>query len=93
MKAKKQNMLLAILLSFLMCTSLIPMTSMTAIAGTGDVAIDATNFPDKNFRNYVSANFDTDSDGILSQSERDSVVEIVIENKSITTIKGGGTFY
>lgn len=29
------------------------------------VAIDETNFPDENFRSYVSENFDKDNDGIL----------------------------
>ena len=33
------------------------------------IAIDATNFPDEIFRTYVHENFDTTSDGILSESE------------------------
>ena len=37
-------------------------------AGDG-LAIDATNFPDETFRNYVSENFDTNSDGALSEEE------------------------
>ena len=88
MEAKKQNMLLAILLSFLMCTSLVPMTSMTAIAGTGDVTIDETNFPDANFRKYVKETFDKDKDGILSQVERERVYEIVVKNIGVKTLKG-----
>ena len=33
------------------------------------VAINSTNFPDENFRSYVSSNFDTDSNGYLSTAE------------------------
>ena len=34
-----------------------------------DVGITAENFPDDTFRYYISSHFDTDSDGILSDSE------------------------
>lgn len=33
------------------------------------VAVNAANFPDENFRSYVSSNFDTDSNGYLSTAE------------------------
>ena len=80
-------MLLAILLSFLMCMSLVP---MTAIAGTGDVAIDETNFPDLVFLNEVRDAFDKNKDGILSQAERESVDEIDVHgpDKGIKSLKG-----
>lgn len=41
-----------------------------------DVAINAENFPDEKFREYVTTNFDTDSNGYLSQTECDAVTEI-----------------
>lgn len=80
-------MLLAILLSFLMCMSLVP---MTAIAGTGDVAIDETNFPDLVFLNEVRDAFDKNKDGILSQNECDMVEIVNLRNayKDIKTLKG-----
>ena len=53
-----------------------------------DTAIDETNFPDTNFRNYVSTNVDSNNDGILQQSEADKVFTINIKNKSITSLKG-----
>ena len=34
-----------------------------------DVEINATNFPDENFRNYVSTNCDSNGDGTLSDAE------------------------
>jgi len=33
------------------------------------VSIDASNFPDENFRAYISDNFDSDGDGVLSDEE------------------------
>ncbi|WP_071705898.1 InlB B-repeat-containing protein [Murdochiella vaginalis] len=85
MKIKKKSTLIAILMSVLLCLSLMP---MTAFAEPGDVAIDVTNFPDSTFRAYVSANFDTNNDGILSQSELDAVTEIDVSDKHIPTLKG-----
>ncbi len=53
-----------------------------------DGAINASNFPDENFRKYVSDHFDTDHDGILSDSERKSVTEIDCRESSISDLKG-----
>lgn len=61
---------------------------MPVWAGPGDVAIDATNFPDATFRGYVSTEFDTNNDGILSQAELDVVTEIDVSNKDIADLKG-----
>lgn len=62
--------------------------SMPVWAGQGDVAIDATNFPDATFRGYVLTEFDTNNDGILSQAELDVVTDIDVSNKDIADLKG-----
>ena len=55
----------------------------------GDVAIDATNFPDSTFRNYISTNFDVDKDSVLSGDEIANITRIdVKDNKSITSVQG-----
>ena len=55
----------------------------------GDVEIDATNFPDSTFRSYISINFDTDNDGILSSEEIDNITSIdVSSNSNITSVQG-----
>ncbi|WP_304819144.1 leucine-rich repeat domain-containing protein, partial [uncultured Clostridium sp.] len=55
----------------------------------GEVAIDATNFPDKEFRQYVSDNFDTNNDGVLSEDEINAVTRIdVYQEKNILNLKG-----
>ena len=52
------------------------------------VAIDATNFPDGAFRQYVADNFDKDKDGALNQTERNAVKQIRINNSGCTSLQG-----
>ena len=52
------------------------------------IAIDETNFPDQNFRNYVSENCDQDRDGTLSKSEIAAKTEIYLYNRGIYSLKG-----
>lgn len=50
--------------------------SVSASAVSKTVAINEKNFPDTNFRSYVSENFDTNKDGKLSKKERKAVTKI-----------------
>ena len=50
--------------------------------------IDVAHFPDQNFRNYVSENFDTDGDGYLSRSEALMVEEIDVREMAINDLTG-----
>ena len=52
-----------------------------------DVPIDASHFPDENFRNYVK-HFDTNNDGILSTGEIEKVTFIYVYNRAITDLTG-----
>ncbi|MBR4342360.1 MAG: leucine-rich repeat domain-containing protein [Lachnospiraceae bacterium] len=52
------------------------------------VAINADNFPDDIFRNYVSENFDSDGDGYLSQGEIAGVTYIDISYSDCESLKG-----
>ena len=52
------------------------------------VTINATNFPDSKFRDYISGTFDTDKDGILSETEITNITSIVCEEMNITSVKG-----
>ena len=52
-----------------------------------EVAIDETNFPDANFREFVKR-YDTDKNGSFSQAELDAVTEIDVSNKGIQSLKG-----
>lgn len=51
------------------------------------ITFDASNFPDENFRSYVSQ-FDIDADGTLSENERLTVTTIEVRNSDITSLTG-----
>ncbi len=54
-----------------------------------DVEINNTNFPDKNFRQYISgACFDTDRNGVFSDEELSNVIQIDCSDLSISSLKG-----
>ncbi len=73
------------LVMFMGCLPLNPIASYA----DGDVEINDTNFPDKNFRKYVKENFDKNPcDDKLSKDELDKVTEISIEKKSVSSLKG-----
>ena len=61
---------------------------MSTQAEEDAVAIDATNFPDEAFRQYVADNFDKDKDGALNQTERNAVKEIRIIGSGCTSLQG-----
>jgi uncharacterized protein YjdB len=51
------------------------------------VEINATNFPDQNFRDYISL-FDENKDGGLSENEISKVANIIVGSKDISSLKG-----
>ena len=63
-------------------------SSVSTQAEEDAVAIDATNFPDGAFRQYVADNFDKDKDGALNQTERNAVKEIRIIGSGCTSLQG-----
>ena len=79
--------LIKMVCTLMLCLILVLALSATAFAD-GDVAIDETNFPDNNFRSYVSENFDTDGDGALSEDERNDVTYISCSYQEIASLKG-----
>ena len=50
--------------------------------------IDASSFPDENFRAYVSYYCDTDGNGYLSEEEIQNVRSIAIDSSDITSLNG-----
>ena len=56
--------------------------------GRGDVEINRTNFPDGFFREFVSENYDLNSDGVLSASERQTVEHMDVSHKKIASLEG-----
>ncbi len=60
----------------------------TTVYAAADVAINAENFPDKNFRKYVSDNVDKDKNGKLSEKEISACKKIDCRGKDILSLKG-----
>ena len=52
------------------------------------VAINETNFPDKNFQLYVIGNFDTKNDVRLSKAEATAVTKIDVRGKTVNDLTG-----
>ncbi len=61
---------------------------LTASGAFADVAVDRTHFPDSAFKTFVSENFDTDSNGTLSNAELTAVTEINVSSKNISRLNG-----
>ena len=98
---KKSTRLLSAALAVCMMLSALPVGAFAAAPAAAStesavstqaeedaVAIDATNFPDGAFRQYVADNFDKDKDGALNQTERNAVKEIEISNSGCTSLQG-----
>ena len=60
----------------------------SASAGLAIVQINETNFPDSTFRNYVSENFDTDKDGILSNNEILAAKRVDLDYEAVRSLQG-----
>lgn len=61
-------------------------------AAADDIAINETNFPDENFRQYVKDEIDKNKDDVLAWDERISVGVIDCKEKSIADFTGIGYF-
>lgn len=86
---KKANVIITVLLSVIMALSVVPTNGYAdEETGEGGCIINSTNFPDANFRNYVSSQFDTDSNGMLSEEEIKDVVTINVGEKNISSLEG-----
>ncbi len=53
-----------------------------------DVQLNAMNFPDENFRSYLSEEFDSDGDGTLSGDELRRAQFVYCDGREITSFKG-----
>ncbi|MCR4702412.1 MAG: leucine-rich repeat domain-containing protein [Saccharofermentans sp.] len=89
MEAKSLKILVSVLaaaLAIFVFFSL-PEATVTVNAASG-IEINETNFPDENFRSYVSKECDKDGNGFLSDSEISKVKSIYVVFCSITDMKG-----
>ena len=78
-------MILALLMTA--TVTMTPMLTQRAYADDG-VAIDATNFPDENFRNYISEDIDKNNDNNLSTKEIEDTTTIAPGQRDIKDFTG-----
>lgn len=76
--------MLSLTLSLVLALTLLPSMALAA----EDVAINAANFPDANFRTYISETLDTDKDNSLSADEIAAVEMINVYDKGIADLTG-----
>ena len=77
----------AMICSAMMFEPLGTYNTLTAYAAEGQTQINATNFPDKKFRSYVTK-FDMDHDGNLSEEEISAVERIDVQGRDIGSLQG-----
>ena len=82
MKQKKGK---ALLFALVLLVSLIP--QVCPVRAAGDVAINPTNFPDANFRNYVKG-FDSNNNDLLDVEELNNTTELNCSGRDIISITG-----
>ncbi len=67
MRKNKSRIITAIL--FFSVSICLFISGRTVYAKEGDVSIDSVHFPDRQFRVYVSEQFDDNCDGVLNSAE------------------------
>ena len=65
-------------------------TMFVTAVSWADVAINETNFPDENFRNYLinETSYSAGSDGVFTDAEIQNINLINVDNKDISSLKG-----
>ena len=53
-----------------------------------DVTINSSTFPDNVFRAFISSNYDTNSNGVLSTAELATATNIDLNGKGVTNLTG-----
>ena len=93
----KRTRLVSALLTLAMVFTFLP---FSALAATGDIPIDATNFPGEAFREYLKTatyydkdtgthkKINTDGNGMLSLAERTQVTRIDVSSLDVHKLKG-----
>lgn len=76
------------LLSGLLALCMIVCFMPAAAFAENQVSINETNFPDENFRRFVSAEYDKDKNGVLSEAEIKNVTRIVCSRSEIDSLAG-----
>ncbi len=79
---------ISLILALVMLFSMLPGDVFAAEAASVEVPLNATNFPDAVFREYVSNYFDSNTDGQLSNDETAWVNGLYLSDMGISSLKG-----
>ena len=92
-KSVMRRCLRFVMLAGVLAVAGVPAQGLGALtAEAASTTINSTNFPDANFRAYVTENFDTDGNGVLSDTEKNAVTSIDVSSKSISSMVGVENF-
>ena len=67
---------------------LVTLLCLMPMAASADISIDEANFPDANFREYVSGQYDKNQDGALDEGEISEVMTMFIFDGNVTSLTG-----
>ncbi|MDU8687671.1 leucine-rich repeat domain-containing protein [Faecalibacterium wellingii] len=96
----KRTRLVSALLTLAMVFTFLPFSAFAETTGDDDIAIDETNFPDEDFREYLKTatyydkdtgthkKINTDGNGVLSLAERTQVTRIDVSSLKVLNLKG-----
>ena len=77
---------MASMCGFVITAGIVFLAGVTTFAA-GDIEINETNFPDKNFREWIASQ-SYGSDGVLTSDEISDVKKISVSDLSISDLKG-----
>ncbi|MEE1170704.1 MAG: leucine-rich repeat domain-containing protein, partial [Anaerovoracaceae bacterium] len=83
-KTKSNRMVLLMILAFAAAMII----SGGSVKAAGEVEISSSNFPDKEFRQYVMAEYDENRDGILNDAEIELADEMDVDSMGIRSMEG-----
>lgn len=84
---KNIKKIIGFLYSIVFCTAIV-VGMPQIVKAAEEIDINETNFPDAIFKEYVSSEFDKDSNGSLSEEEITKATNIYVYDKEIKNLKG-----
>lgn len=78
------GIILPFLVSSAQATANTPVSTQASVKASGDISLNATNFPDASFRSQL-ATYDTDKNGQLSSDELSAITTLKVDNISNLT--------
>lgn len=88
LKCKAPNGVRELFVNYTNKLVLVTSLCLMPMAASADISIDEANFPDANFREYVSSQYDKNQDGALDEGEISEVMTMFIFDGNVTSLTG-----